>query len=561
MKKYILLLSISIGMISCTDLDLNPLSEGSSEAWYSTVTEIEMSVDDLFRGVFWPELSDEWTDDYTRREALTPITNATINGQWGVVNSVWTNNYKVIARANTVLNNMDKISGSAPEATIDKLSGNAYFIRAAKYAEMVFLFGDVVYTKEILDLETAFTMAKTSKSIIKEEVYKDFDAAASLLPISYGASEKKRATKSTAYAMKARFAMQMGDYAIARDAAKACIDLGVHTLHPDFETLFLSTTKNANEVIFSIPRSRALNVTFGVRDFLPRNVGGWGAAQAPSWDLFHGFLCTDGLPIDESPLYDPRNPFENRDPRCAATIVEFQSTHLKFTYQPHPDSTKVMNFNTGKLQTNNDTRSVAPFASFNGLMRKKGVNEDWLTNYSAENDQYIMRYADVLLMYAEAKVELGEIDQSVLDAINQVRARAYKVSASQTDAYPAVTSLDQQFLKKIIKMERRMEFAFEGVRYSDIIRWKIAEKVLNRDIYGMLDPAELRQKIVNEGLWFFPMTPEIDEDGIADLSPMFEQGLIKRLAIRKFDAPKQYLWPIPTKEILINPNLTQNPGY
>lgn len=561
MKKYILLLSISIGMISCTDLDLNPLSEGSSEAWYSTVTEIEMSVDDLFRGVFWPELSDEWTDDYTRREALTPITNATINGQWGVVNSVWTNNYKVIARANTVLNNMDKISGSAPEATIDKLSGNAYFIRAAKYAEMVFLFGDVVYTKEILDLETAFTMAKTSKSIIKEEVYKDFDAAASLLPISYGASEKKRATKSTAYAMKARFAMQMGDYAIARDAAKACIDLGVHTLHPDFETLFLSTTKNANEVIFSIPRSRALNVTFGVRDFLPRNVGGWGAAQAPSWDLFHGFLCTDGLPIDESPLYDPRNPFKNRDPRCAATIVEFQSTHLKFTYQPHPDSTKVMNFNTGKLQTNNDTRSVAPFASFNGLMRKKGVNEDWLTNYSAENDQYIMRYADVLLMYAEAKVELGEIDQSVLDAINQVRARAYKVSASQTDAYPAVTSLDQQFLKKIIKMERRMEFAFEGVRYSDIIRWKIAEKVLNRDIYGMLDPAELRQKIVNEGLWFFPMTPEIDEDGIADLSPMFEQGLIKRLAIRKFDAPKQYLWPIPTKEILINPNLTQNPGY
>lgn len=561
MKKYILLLSISIGMISCTDLDLNPLSEGSSEAWYSTVTEIEMSVDDLFRGVFWPELSDEWTDDYTRREALTPITNATINGQWGVVNSVWTNNYKVIARANTVLNNMDKISGSAPEATIDKLSGNAYFIRAAKYAEMVFLFGDVVYTKEILDLETAFTMAKTSKSIIKEEVYKDFDAAASLLPISYGASEKKRATKSTAYAMKARFAMQMGDYAIARDAAKACIDLGVHTLHPDFETLFLSTTKNATEVIFSIPRSRALNVTFGVRDFLPRNVGGWGAAQAPSWDLFHGFLCTDGLPIDESPLYDPRNPFENRDPRCAATIVEFQSTHLKFTYQPHPDSTKVMNFNTGKLQTNNDTRSVAPFASFNGLMRKKGVDEDWLTNYRAENDQYIMRYADVLLMYAEAKVELGEIDQSVLDAINQVRARAYKVSASQTDAYPAVTSLDQQFLKKIIKMERRMEFAFEGVRYSDIIRWKIAEKVLNRDIYGMLDPAELRKKIVNEGLWFFPMTPEIDEDGIADLSPMFEQGLIKRLAIRKFDAPKQYLWPIPTKEILINPNLTQNPGY
>ncbi len=110
-------------------------------------------------------------------------------------------------------------------------------------------------------------------------------------------------------------------------------------------------------------------------------------------------------------------------------------------------------------------------------------------------------------------------------------------------------------------MERRMEFAFEGVRYSDIIRWRIAEKALNQDIYGLLDVAELREKIIEPGLWFFPMTPEIDENGIPDLSPMFEAGLVKRLAIRRFEAPKQYLWPIPTKEILINPNLEQNPGY
>lgn len=77
----------------------------------------------------------------------------------------------------------------------------------------------------------------------------------------------------------------------------------------------------------------------------------------------------------------------------------------------------------------------------------------------------------------------------------------------------------------------------------------------------MLDPADLRTKVVRTGLWFFPMTPDIDKDGIADLSPMFAQGLIKRLAIRRFDASRQYLWPIPSKEILINPNLIQNPGY
>src|SRR5690606_9777157 len=362
--------------------------------------------------------------------------------------------------ANTILLNLEKISATLPEATLSKFIGNAHYVRAAKYADLVFLFGDVVYSRDILTLDEAFTLTRTPKGIVKEAIYEDFDRAAELLPLSYGSSENKLATKSAAYAMKARFALRMGDWAIARDAAKACMDLGEHELHADFRDLFLTKTRNPKEVIFAIPRSRALNVTWNVRDFLPRNPGGWGGAQAPSWDLFSAFLCTDGLPIDESPLYDPQEPFKNRDPRCAETIVEFSTPHLNFTYEPHPDSLMVMNYNTGTLQPNNDTRSVAPFASFNGLLLKKGVDEDWLPNFTAENDKIIVRYADVLLMYAEAKIELGEIDQTVLDAINQVRARAYQVDHTNVAAYPAVSTMDQQALRTVIKMERRMEFAF-----------------------------------------------------------------------------------------------------
>ena len=172
-----------------------------------------------------------------------------------------------------------------------------------------------------------------------------------------------------------------------------------------------------------------------------------------------------------------------------------------------------------------------------------------------------MRYADVLLMYVEASTELGQIDQTVLDAINMVRARAYGVNKDQTDAYPAITTVEKDELRKLIRIERRMEFAYEGLRYMDIIRWKMAENVLTRDIFGMLDPAELRVKVVNPGLWFFPGIPEIDEDGNPDFSALYEAGLIKRLAIKNFDPDKQYLWPIPTSEILINENLEQNPGY
>jgi hypothetical protein len=165
-------------------------------------------------------------------------------------------------------------------------------------------------------------------------------------------------------------------------------------------------------------------------------------------------------------------------------------------------------------------------------------------------------------MYAEAKIELNEIDISVLDAINKVRARAYGVNYTETLSYPTVAATAQSELRKILRIERRMEFAMENnLRYNDIIRWRLAEKVLNIPDYGMLDVAALRTKVVNQGLWFFPDTPPIDEDGVADFTPMYNAGLIKLLSQRKFDVGKQYLWPIPTKEILINENLTQNQGY
>jgi hypothetical protein len=162
-------------------------------------------------------------------------------------------------------------------------------------------------------------------------------------------------------------------------------------------------------------------------------------------------------------------------------------------------------------------------------------------------------------MYAEAKIELNEIDQSVPDAINAVRARAYGVSATAT-TYPAVKTGTQAVLRKTLRTERRMEFALEGIRYMDLIRWKLAEKALNKLNYGLLDPADLRTKVVKPGLWFFPQVPQIDDDGVADFTPMFNAGLIKQLTIRKFDATRQYPWPIPSKEVLTS-GLVQNPGY
>ncbi|GHV20085.1 starch-binding protein [Bacteroidia bacterium] len=569
-KDIVIAVSAVFMLNACNDLNLNPLSEGSTESWYSSETEIQMSINDLYRDPFWPLTQanggggdDAWTDDWMYREALTPVTGGTITSEWSVANTkYWLNSYKAIGRCNTILSNLDRLSGKVLDQTITRYEAEVRFVRACQYAKLVFYFGDAVFYTEPMELEEAFSLGRTSKSAILPEIYKDLDFAAEHLPASYSASAIQRATKGAAYAMKARAALCEGDYTTAKTAAKACIDLGVYKLHPDFASLFLTSTKQSDEFVFVLPRSVEFKLTLSIQDVVPRNTsGGWGA-WSPTWDLFCAFPCTDGLPIDESPLFDPHNPFRNRDPRCSETFVEFNTPHMGFIYQPHPDSLQALNLSTGKWQTNNDSRGNAQFASFNGMLWKKGVDNTWLlNNWQVDPAKLILRYADVLLMYAEAKIESNDIDESALDAINQVRARAYGVNYTQTDKYPAVTTTNQAQLRTVIRTERRIEFAFEGRRYMDIIRWRIAEKVLNQPNYGMLDPAALREKVVKPGLWFFPETPPIDEDGVADFTAMYNKGLIKKITQRVFDKNRQYLWPIPAKDILINSNLTQNPNY
>ena len=563
LKSILFSIFILLNFSACQDLDLNPLSEAASGNWYSSEEEMDMSIYGLFRTTFW-QINDEfWADDQHIRNTLNAINNGSLNGETSFVVTKWQTAYKAIARANVLLANLDRAREMGiHEDKIKLYEAQAKFVRGAQYAYLCFYFGDVVYLDKEIDIDEAFAFGRTSKSEIMKRAYKDLDDAISVLPVSYPDNVPVTVTKGAAYAYKARYALYNGDWDIAIKAAKDCMDLNVYELHEDFASLFLQSTKRSKEMVFGFPRSVGLG--FGtsshVQNMLPRNRGGY-AGVYPSWELFCSYLCTDGLPIDESPLFDPSKPFENRDPRCTATIVEFEKPHLGVIYDPNPLSTKVLNTITGKMISNKDTRAVATYASYNGLLWKKGVDESWLENaYQIEPDYVIIRYADVLLTYAEAKIEANDIDESVLNAINQVRARAYKVKVSETSLYPAVTTTDQSELRRIVRVERRMEFAREGLRYNDIIRWRIAEKVLNTPHYGLLDPAKLKN-LVEQGLWFFPETPQIDEDGIADFKPLYDKGWVKKIVERSFNADRQYLWPIPTKEILINKNITQNPNY
>lgn len=580
MKKLMFLCLISIGVIitSCNNLDLRPLSEGSSENWYSDETEMEMAVAFLFNLDFWDqqyyrnskrsdipyykEYADASSDDWVSRNSVNAVIGGTITSQTNFVVNTWDYAYRCIAAANRILVSIEEGKSEIPPEKLNIYAANAKFARASQYSKLIFLYGDVPFYTNIIDIDEAFSIGRTSKKDILNSIYSDYDFAIENLPESYSNENHQFATKGAALALKARIALYMGDWITCKNAAKACIDLGVYKLHSNYQNLFLSSTKKSDEIIFANPRSVELGQMLEERLMkcpITRNSGGF-ANRQPSWELFCSYLCTDGLPIDESPLFNPQRPFDNRDPRCTATIVEFQTEWLGYIYQPHPDSVKVLKLSTGQYVTNEDSKGSQQYASYNGLSWKKWIDEDWL-DLRTDPNNIVIRYADVLLMYSEAKIELGEIDQSVLDAMNQVRARAYGVAYSETNLYPSIFTTNQDELRKILRIERRMEFAFEGLRYPDLIRWRLANKVLNKPIYGLLDLVQLRDKVTSKGLWFFPETPSIDEDGSVDFTSMFDKGLIKLLVLRHFDESKQYLWPIPATEVMINPNIVQNPNY
>ena len=567
-----ILAGLSLLAAGCS-MDIVPKTQGNSASWYSSEEELQLAVNEFYIIGYWKtplESSEQWTDNVTyRQQNRNPgsggtILDATMSGTQWEVYALWQQSYKLISRANTLLENIHRAeeNGVNPDF-ITRCKAEAYFVRACKYADLLFFYGDVPYLDKYMTISEAEALGRTPKAEIIPLVYEDFDRAAEGLPESWTGTQ--HATRGAALAMKARFALYMGDWEVAAKAAKDCMDLGLYSLASDYGSIFLQSTGPIPEKIFVIPRSIENDVildSWFVNNGLPRNAGGYGSYN-PSWDLLAAYLCTDGLPIDESPLFDPQQPFANRDPRCTATIVEFGTAHGGFIYDPSPAATKVLNLTTGEMQTNNDSRAVAQYASFNGLVWRKGIDDSWLENgRKVESDYIIMRYADVLLMYAEAKIEMNEIDDTVLDAINAVRARAYGVSASATSSYPAVTARDQATLRRTVRLERRVELAMENLRLQDLMRWRLADKALNRYNYIYLYPAsECKTQLVDKGLWPWPSKPQIDEDGLADFSEWFDKGQVMLGAKRTFPE-RQYLWPVPTHEIELCPNLLpDNPGY
>lgn len=597
MKRFSIAILSSVIMLSaCVDLNLNPLSESSSATWFSAPEEFEMTTADIYRTEFFPVMTSHYADDIANRVNVPTYYAGTLTAESTEICTWWTNLYKGITRMQGLLANIDKGKQlGISQSKLDQYEGEANFYIGFAYSWLAFHWGDVPLYKEKISLPESYKLPRTPKAEVMAYAYECFDKAIEKLPVKYAGVQ--RATKGAALGMKARAALYNGDYAIAAAAAKACMDLGEYELHNNYESLF--TADYSKEWIFyfrgSVPLEKYYFYYDNVKKGVPRTAGGLGQLGM-TYELFCAYLCTDGLPIDKSPLYNPKDPFENRDPRLAMTIVPFATAHNKkvlageydpkdyewlgYEYTPSPLRPTCLQFSSGKQVTNSDSKGRAEHANYNGLQVKKFVDQTWLENsFKGTNTclQYL-RYGDVLLMYAEAMIEQNKCTQEVLDqTINKIRERAYNGSGI---AYPKLVLGTQKQMRTALRTERYVELAFEKHRMADLYRWRIAEYVMSRPLYYLErtwsgktnwngDESQVsdayRRICQNWKDGNFPIggIPTIDENGIADVSYMVDAGYIAIAAKRSFRADRDYLWPIPAADLLVNENLknNQNPNW
>lgn len=522
LKSFCLLLIATCFLPGCKRdlLDTIPNDRISTEIFWKTENDATLASNAVYtymaesadHFIGWDDMSDiVFTNPTGPQEAS--IQQGQFNGLNSRISGDWTRLYAGIRAANTFLANVDKIQ-TTNTALITRLKGEVRTLRAHFYTQLAFLFGDVPLVTTELTLQESGEITRTPVDKVWDFIAAELTDAATILPLKQ--TDKGRVTKGAALALKARAMLYAGRYQQAADAAKAVMDLNTYSLYASYKNLFSYAAENNPEVILDIQyvQDTYSNNLFQV--LAPRSVNA-NSKWVPTKKIVDAYQMTNGKDItDPTSGYDPANPYKNRDPRLKYSI-----------FVPGDSLPNDKIFNSLPNSTTGDAVGSSFTVSPTGFNVKKYVNKEDLAKPANSGINIILiRYAEILLTYAEAKIELNQIDATVYDAINKVRQRG-------DVNMPAITTgKTQAELRGIVRKERMVEFAFEGLRFFDIRRWKIAEQVMPGKVFG------LTYKDTGGNL----VTVEV---------PGWTQVWDN----------KNYLWPIPQKEIELNPNLTQNQGW
>lgn len=524
----------SLLLAACNDLDQSPSDKHTDDTYWQSADNSELLVNMAYSQMYGA--SKLWNDEalsdnvIQARDDNDPrkIRNGLATPSLGLFASEWKWAYEGIKTCHKYLENIDRVPDMSTSLR-DTRKAEIRFIRAFLFFRLAYFYGDIPFFTQDISLSEAKVISRTPKATVLTFVHDELDDIIKLLPTKDGATNKGRITNAAAVAFQARAYLYENNWAMVEKYTSMLINeqgtYGTYDLFADYETLFRSENKYNKEVILDYGYATANRSWAEMYSRVPMTQGAFLNSCAPVQELVDDYLTVNGYTISKDPAYSAEFPYVNRDPRFTASVVY---DGFKWIDQNGTVSTIRTAYGTG---TKDSWEGVTSNKSVTGYYIRKYydlASRKILSDYAQENNIIMFRYADVLLMYAEAMFEQNKMSQSVWnETIRKIRERAGFTAASAL-TYPSTLSTTE--MRELIHRERRTELVFEGLRYYDIVRWKEGTKYLNGTVHGA--------KFANNNTAFISL------DG------------------RKFNEGKDYLWSVPLEEIVKNPNLKpNNSGY
>lgn len=593
MKTYLIKFSLvvvaALTLFSCNNdfLERYPLDKISETTFWTSASDLEVYNNSLYNRMrddrdvdlltahmegYWSSrisiwYLDEFSDNIAPRHGRHTLYQQIRSGKYEAqTNPRWygwhPDGWRLIREINVGIQGCKKaVENGVSQDDANKYEAEQRLMRAIWYAKRAFKFGDVPWIDKPLNIDSEELYGpRTPRDEVMDHVMDDLNFACEYIP-DWG--NNTRLGKWAALLMKSRICLREGTWKkyhntgdptpwlrAAADAAKELMDNGPFSLYStgdpnmDYQAIHKMTELDGNpEVIHYRKYLKGVGMSNHIMAYHTAYNGG--ATKSYVEDV----LCTDGKPITLSDLYQGdevyENIFENRDPRLRQTIL-------------HPDDVELWKWNNVDGRTypriNGMSGGIKSTTGYH-ICKVYEVNAAKASYNTSSTPAIIMRFGEALLNYAEAKAELGELDQAVLDeSINLLRDRVgmpHMTMNVEMDPRYAHWGVPATIVE--IRRERRVELFMEGFRYDDLKRWKLG-KELEKPSLGMrwddanknrFDPegaATIKTKMVN---------------GVPYLAPYVGTDWENPV----FDENKNYLWPLPLSAIAQNPELKQNSGY
>lgn len=578
MNKFIVLCILSCGLLCSACMDFEPEDKmGDNQVWNSQdnfqlfANQFYGWLRDIQASNYQSGLSDGVHSDF--RSDLICTSNENIYSMGAFTKPATDGNYSTLYKRIYYTNLLIQHAAEFGKSRVGAPLGEAYFFRAYLHFELVQIYGDVILLTKPLDIDSEeLTASRDSRTIVIDQILADLDSAAVYLPDM--PLEDGRLCKDAAYAMVGRVALYEGTWEkFHKEDMWQTGDINSTTNSDRVKKLLHKAITSSEKVMTNGNFQLFSNATLAEHSYRymfiledaaqcnPANVGKAAnkeyiikkrhrAGDKMALNITHAMtnnivyytrkfanmhLCQDGLPIDKSPLFmgynAPNDEFKNRDNRMLMNMLQHGESYWT---------------NDGKWRTtwtdadlaNSLTNSAVGNTGYHN--KKWGVERQVDDNFESM-DWPVLRYAEVLLNWAEAKYEYdGQINDGDLNrSLNQVRKRSNPKMKPLTNALVVANGLD---MRQEIRRERTVEFILEGMRIDDLKRWATAKTEMPMDQEGILYNS-----------WFEANWPNCPYAISAN-------GCVLLYTGRQWD-DKCNLYPLPSDQCQLNPNLGQNPGW